>query len=283
MKYIIRLFTVTTLILVCTVSAAPFDHLTWPDGRRVRIVQTNPQEDLSSLRSGVIGRVTDRRFRTNEALYLSNEMYLSGTEFFLRASERKLPIAHDRQFSFITNVEAYWYSRYNLISASARSRVGIGMIHGPYLDLLAQETTELNRFGRGRGELAFSNKDVLLTKVVASFLSRTGMPQKFDNAAPLMLEFKSGDPHFVTSIDTNIDSTGRAGYLNDFWSLQWSHGRMDKTIDMGGVAQAMLKKVLWAKFFLRRNHKDEDFPGEVFLGNNAEDGFRGAVLTLDAL
>lgn len=263
--------------------AAAFDYLKWPDGRRVLVVQPNEQVDLSSLKSGVAGHPTDRRFRTSEAMYLANEIYLSGTEFFLRASEAKLPIAHDRQFSYITNVEAYWYSRYNLISLSARSRAGIGVIHGPYLEQLAREATTLNVFGHQRGELSVSNKEVMLTKVLASYLKRSGLPRKFENAVPLMLEFKSADPHFIMPVDLSIDGTGRAHYLNDFESLQWNFDDMDKTIDMGGVGQAMLKKILWSKFFLRRNHTDADFPGEVFLGNNAEDGFRGSVLTLEAV
>lgn len=283
MRFLLRLLAVSILLFGWIDTSAAFDYVSWPDGRRVRVVQTNPQVDLSSLRSGIRGHATDRLYRTNEALYLANEMYLSGTEFFLRMSQRKLPIAHDRQLSFITNVEAYWYSRDNLMSVSAHSRAGVGVVHGPYLDLLARQTTALNRFGRARGELAPSNKDVMLTKVVASFLGRTGLPQKFDNAVPLMLEFKSADPHFGRSVNTKIDSTGRAHYINDYDTLRWNHGRMDKTVDMGGVGQSMLKKVLWAKFFLRRNHMDDDFPGEVFLGNNAEDGFRGSVLTLEAV
>ncbi len=263
--------------------ASGSDSLSWPDGRQVRIVQPNPQVDLSSLRSGVVGRVTDRRFNTNQAMYLANEMYLAGTEFFLRMSEQGLPIGNDPQLSFITNVEAYWYSRYNLVSVNARSRMGIGAIHGPYLDLLAREAQDLNRFGRARGELSVSNKDVMLTQVMASYLARTGMPEKFENAVPVMLEFQSGDPHFTTSVDLEVQSNGRARYIDDFETLRWSHDRMDKTIDMAGVGQTMLKKVLWAKFFLRRNHTDEDFPGQVFLGNNAEDGLRGSIMTMSAV
>ncbi len=277
--------TIVTLAvaLLGSENVAAYDHLTWPDGRKVRIVQTNSQEDLSSLRSGIKGKVTDTRFLVNEAMYLANEIYLSGTEFFLRASEKQLPLAHDRQFSYLTNVEAYWYSRYNLSSLTTRGRAGIGVIHGPYLDLRAQEATRNNVFGRKRGELAVSNKDVMLIDVVASYLARTGMPGKFDNAVPLMLEFKSADPHFVTPVDVDPDAGGRARYLSDFETLRWSHGRMDKVIDMGAVGQTLLKKVLWAKFFLRRNHVDEDFPGQVFLGNNAEDGLRGSMLTLEAV
>lgn len=259
------------------------DFLKWPDGRRVLVVQANEQVDLSNLRSGIKGVATDRRFKTNQAMFLANEIYLSGTEFFLRASEKKIPFAHDLEFSFITNVEAYWYSRYNLLSLNARSRAGIGIVHGPYLDILAQEATDLNQFGRNRGEVPFSNKDVMLTRTVANFLARSGMPRKFDNAVPLMLEFEAGNPHFPQAIDLSADSTGRAAYFMDFETLKWSHGGMDTDIDMGGVGQSLLKKVLWAKFFLRRNHQDDDFPGEVFLGNNAEDGFRGAILTLDAV
>jgi len=272
-----------TIVLVGSNNVAAFDYLTWSDGRRVRIVQTNAQEDLSSLRSGITGHATDTRFLVNEAMYLANEMYLSSTEFFLRASEQKMPFAHDRQFSYLTNVEAYWYSRYNLSSMTTRGRAGIGVIHGPYLELRAQKATQNNVFGRQRGELAVSNKDVMLIDVVASYLARTGMPNKFDNAVPLMLEFKSADPHFVRPVDVDPDAAGRARYLSDFETLRWNHRRMDKAIDMGAVAQTLLKKVLWAKFFLRRNHVDDDFPGQVFLGNNAEDGLRGSMLTLEAV
>ncbi len=155
-------------------AAQAFDHLAWPDGRKVRVVQPNEQVDLSSLRSGVRGEAVDRRFDTNAAMYLANELYLSGTEFFLEASKAGLPIAHDWQFSFLTNVEAYWYSRYNLLSATAHGRLGLGVIHGPYMDMRAQHSTELDRFGRVRGELAKSNKDVMLTEVVAAYLERSG-------------------------------------------------------------------------------------------------------------
>lgn len=265
-------------------AAQAFDNLAWPDGRKVRVVQPNEQVDLSSLRSGVHGRAVDRRFSTNAAMYLANELYLSGTEFFLDASRAGLPIAHDTQFSYLTNVEAYWYSRYNLLAATAHGRLGLGVIHGPYMDMRAQHSTELDRFGRVRGELAKSNKDVMLTEVVAAYLERSGLPRKFENAVPLMLEFKSGDPHLLNALALDQDPrTGRAGYLGDFYTLRWSHGAMDHRIELGAVGQSMLKKVLWAKFFLRRNHTDDDFPGEIFMGNNAEDGFRGSMLTLEAV
>lgn len=277
------LFITLTFMLTWAVGAMAFDTLAWPDGRHVLVVQPNQQIDLSGLKSGIHGHATDRRFYTSKAMYLANEIYFSGTEFFLRASDRKLPIAHDREFSFLTNVEAYWYSRYNLLSPTARARMGIGVVHGPYVDMLAAEKTKQKRYGRSRGELHLANVEALLTDVVSSFTNRSGMPEKFDNAAPLMLEFKSGDPHFIMPVDLGIDEKKRARYLDDFESLRWSHDRMDKTIDMGGVGQAMLKKILWAKFFLRRNHTDDDFPGEVFLGNNAEDGFRGPMLTLEAV
>jgi mono/diheme cytochrome c family protein len=283
MRFGLAFLSALTIVLLGSEAVAAFDHLTWPDGRRVRIVQTNKQEDLSSLRSGITGKATDRRFLVNEAMFLANEIYLSGTEFFLRASEQKIPMAHDRQFSYLTNVEAYWYSRYNLLSMTARGRAGIGVIHGPYLDLRAQHATSNNVFGRQRGELAVSNKDVMLIDVIGSYLARSGMPKKFENAVPLMLEFKSADPRFVRPVDLEPEATGRARYLDDFETLRWNYGRMDKVVDMGAVAQTLLKKVLWAKFFLRRNHVDDDFPGQVFLGNNAEDGFRGSMLTLEAV
>lgn len=278
----------TTLAAACALltftGAHAFDELAWPDGRKVRVVQPNEQVDLTPLRSGVRGEAIDRRFETNAAMYLANELYLSGTEFFLDATRLGLPVAHDTRFSYLTNVEAYWYSRYNLLSATAHGRLGVGVIHGPYIDMAARRSTELDQFGRERGELVKSNKDVMLTGTVASYLKRSGLPRKFENAVPLMLEFKSGDPHLLNALDLEIDpATQRTGYLGDFYTLRWRHGAMEHRFDMGGVGQAMLKKVLWAKFFLRRNHTDDDFPGEIFLGNNAEDGFRGSMLTLEAV
>lgn len=272
-----------SLVLVPLSPAFAFDTWKWPDGRRVLVVQANEQIDLTSLRSGISGKATNRRFQTNPAMFLANEIYLSGTEFFLRASEAQLPIAHDQQFSYITNVEAYWYSRYNLMAIAAHSRAGIGVIHGPYLDFRAKEATKLNEFGRARGELAFSNKDIMLTSVTAAYLRRSGLPHVFESAVPLMLEFSSADAHFSFGLNLNNDDSGRAAYLNDFDRMWWNHDRMDKDIDLGGVGQALLKKVLWARFFLRRNHTDQDFPGQVFLGNNAADGFRGSVLALQAV
>lgn len=279
--------TMIPLAALMTALAAPAtqasDFIAWPDGRKVKVVQPNRQVDLSALYTGVRGKTLDRRFETNEALYLANEIYLSGTEFFLRASAAGVPMAHDRAFSYITNVEAYWYSRYNLMSLTTQSRCGIGVVHGPYLELRARKSTALNQFGRFRGELPLSNKDVMLTQVVASYLERTGMPEKFENAVPTMLEFASCDPKLVLPVDLSPDSHERPSYLDNFWGQRWDFDGMEKVIDMGGVAQSMLKKVLWAKFFLRRNHTDDDFPGEVFLGNNAEDGLRGAMLTLESV
>ncbi|MFQ5564656.1 MAG: c-type cytochrome [Parvularculaceae bacterium] len=283
MKTVAKILSVLTGSIVLAGTAAASDIWRWPDGRAVLVVQPNEQVDLSSLKSGVKGQATNTRFNTNEGMYLANEIYLSGTEFFLRASERGLPIGDDPQLSYITNVEAYWYSRYNLMALSAHSRAGIGVVHGPYVDMRANEATRLNEFGRNRGELPMSNKDVMLTQVAASYLSRTGLPRVFDSAVPLMLEFASADPRLGRDVDIENDDSGRAAYLNDFDHLWWSHDAMDKTIDMGGVGQTMLKKVLWAKFFLRRNHTDDDFPGRVFLGNNAADGFRGSMLTLQAV
>ncbi len=284
MKVARSLIPLIALGAVLTVPAAhASDFIAWPDGRKVKVVQPNRQVDLSSLYTGVRGRVLDHRFETNEALYLANEIYLSGTEFFLRASAAGVPSAHDRAFSYITNVEAYWYSRYNLMSLTTQSRCGIGVVHGPYLELRARKSTALNQFGRFRGELPLSNKDVMLTQVIASYLERTGMPEKFENAVPTMLEFASCDPKLVLPVDLRPDGHDRPGYLDNFWGQRWDFDGMEKIIDMGGVAQSMLKKVLWAKFFLRRNHTDDDFPGEVFLGNNAEDGLRGAMLTLESV
>lgn len=86
------------------------------------------QPSFDSLKTPLKARVTDRRFYTREAMYLANEMNQTGDPFLNRAEVVGLPVKEDLDFQYITGVESYWYSRYNMQSLVTESR--LGLVHG---------------------------------------------------------------------------------------------------------------------------------------------------------
>lgn len=270
--------------------------------------KVNRVPSFKELRSPLNVRVVDRRFYTREALYLANEMSQSGDPFLRQAQSLGLPVENDRQFQYMTATESYWYSRYVMQSLITESRMGLVLTHGPYITEKAIEIANA-QYSRDRGENQLSNKDVLFEHVISAYQARTGFPRRFEDASPLMIEFASGDPHLLRPLDkgTNFESaenrwrerqfknlygsayrapqTGAGAGGNDFWryrvnyredfsSLRWSNDRMAHYIDLGGAGQTMMKAVLWMEYFFRQTHHDN------YLGNNPEEGFRGAILNL---
>ena len=127
------------------------------------------------------------------------------------------------------NSESYWYSRYILSRAHARSGFGVHMLRGPM-------------FG---GDLE------KLQSTVKSFSEKTGhaLPP---NPWPVFLEFKSGDPYFT-----------QKPRQSDFSSLRWQKDSFDKTIVTGALGQAAVKKIVWIEQFLRAIY---DPPENRFIG-----------------
>lgn len=269
------------------------------------------QPSYGRLKSPLVTRVTDRRFYTREALYLANEMSEGGDPFLRRARLLGLPIEQDTDFQHLTAIESYWYSRYVMQSLITESRMGLVLTHGPYLTEKAIEIANA-QYGRYRGEDELSNKDVLFEHVVPAYLARTGFPRRFEDASPLMIEFASGDPHFTRPVDKGTTfelsenrwrarrlqslygdaykppPTGagvggndmwqyRVNYREDFSSLRWSNDAMASYIDLGGAGQTLMKAVLWMEYFFRQGHHGD------YLGNNPEEGFRGAILNLGSV
>ncbi|MBI5631294.1 MAG: c-type cytochrome [Elusimicrobia bacterium] len=272
-------------------------YLHAPDGTEVEIKEGTPQPDLSAYRSPLESKIASRRFFTNDNLYLANEEFLSGMEYFVDAVEAGFPIAHWPQFQWITALENYWYSRYTLEWATSRAHAGISTVHGPYWTLKARELYDRNRTLRDRGERVPANKGVVLSHYMPLYYQRTGMPRVFDDAAPTYLNFTSADPHFIGPVITadNFDDpmSGKKGnwgmptYYLDYFNTRWSRDRMDKTIDMGGTAQAAAKQAMWVQYFWHSDHvkkgaSNEEFSDTNLLGNDAEEGFRGIVLSLAA-
>jgi hypothetical protein len=194
----------------------------------------------------------------------------------------------------------------------AESRLGIHMVHSPYVSekAIREGVGADNRF---RGEHVVSNKTELIQRILPVYLARTGFPRRFEDASPCMLHFVSGDPYYVRTIDKgtrfeSIDNrvkyeqlrklygddvqsppTGlgespnemwqyRINYRENFRSLRWDHDKMAHELDLGAEGQTLMKQILWAEYFFRSHHH-----GGKYLGNNTEEGFRGAMLTLGAV
>lgn len=269
------------------------------------------QPSFSELKTPLQSRVTDRRFYTKEALYLANEMNETGDPFLFRAEQSGLPVAEDLDFQYMTGVEAYWYSRYNMQSLITESRLGLALVHGPYVTEKALQIATAH-YNRDRGENELSNKAVLFQHLVPVYLRATGLPRRFEDASPLMLEYASGDPHFLRPVDHRTDfeieenrwrekkwkkfyggafnppshEAGiggneffkyRIAYRDSFESLRWSNDQMDHFVDMGGVGQTLMKAVLWMEYFFRQTHHQK------YLGIDPEEGFRGAILNLGSV
>lgn len=279
-----------------------------PDLDKATNYTVTGQPSYQTLKAPIKTRVVDRRFYTREAMYLANEMNQSGDPFLRQARFLGLPIEQDTDFQYMTATESYWYSRYNMQVLITESRMGLVLIHGPYITEKAIEIANA-QYSRDRGENELSNKDVLFEHIIPAYLARTGFPRRFEDASPLMIEYASGDPHFVRPVDTGNKfemsenrwrerklralygaayqppPTGagiggndmwqyRVNYREDFSSLRWSNDKMDHYIDLGGAGQTLMKAVLWMEYFFRQAHHGK------YLGNNPEEGFRGAILNL---
>lgn len=270
-----------------------------------------PAPKFEKYRSPLAARVVDRRFRTKEAMYLATEMQINGFPFFESAVDSGL-VTSDPDFQYMTTVESYWYSRYNMSALVTESRLGVHVVFGPYVTEWALREGRAN-VNRNRVEYVRSNKGVLLQEIIPMYQARTGFPRHFEDASPVMLQFASGDPHFVRRLDKGVmfESTenilrdkdlkklygdglparptgmGAAGndmwkyrinYRENFLSLRWDHSPMEHVIDLGAEGQTLMKQALWMEYFFRGTHH-----GGQFLGNDPEEGFRGAMLNLMAV
>lgn len=269
------------------------------------------QPSFAIYRTPLKARVTDRRFVTSEAMYLANEMNIGGDPFFKNAMLAGLPVDEDTDFQYMTVVESYWYSRYNLSALAAESRLGVHLVYSPYVTLRAIGAGRALD-NRDRDEYVVSNKTELLERLVPAYLSLTGFPRRFEDASPCVLQFASGDPHYVRPLDKGTDfespenlerqselaklygepdhkaarGMGKGGndmwkyrvnYRENFLSLRWDHDKMDHTVDVAAEGQTLMKSILWSEYFFQSNHHDGKY-----LGNNPEEGFRGAMLTVGA-
>ncbi len=270
-----RIITVTMLLMLVTGAWAQKSS-DYQSSRKT--IANASQRDYTDYKKPIEAKVLDSRFTTSQAMYLANEMILSGTYFFEDAVAAGIPITKDKDFFNMTSVESYWYSRYNLSNLVGKSRMGVHAVHSPYLTYKVLEQKDNVFYNRDRAERQLANREVLLGQVVPLYLQRTGFARRFEDASPLMLEFASGDPTLSRVVDINDDfegGNGKPDYEDDYYTVRWNPNKMDKSIDMGGVGQTLIKQALWMEYFFKQNHDD----GQL-LGNDAEEGFRGAMLNL---
>ena len=262
-------------------------------------------------RTPIEAKVVDRTFRTKEAIYLANEMHQTSFPFFESVFLDGL-VTSDPDFMYMTTVESYWYSRYNMSALVTESRLGVHLVYGPYVTDWALREGRAN-VNRNRAEYVRSNKGVVLQEIIPMYMARTGFPRRFEDASPTMLQFASGDPHYVRSLDKGVmfESTenvqrakdlqriygsatlprtvgmgiggndmwkARINYRENFLTLRWGHSGMEHVIDLGAEGQTLMKQALWMEYFFKGNHHDGRF-----LGNDPEEGFRGAMLNLMAV
>lgn len=272
----------------------------------------SPQPDFKEYRTPLQSRVLDHRFHTGEAMYLASEMNMGGDPFFKTALSIGLPVADDHDFFYMTAVESYWYSRYNMSALVTESRLGLHVVYGPYVaERAIREGRPMDN--RDRGEYILANKGEALQRIVPAYQHLTGFPRRFEDASPSMLQFASGDPYYPRRLDkdTNFESPEnlarwrelsryyphydsgiprgmgeggndywkyRINYRENFLTLRWNHDKMDHAVDLGAEGQTLMKLVLWMEYFFQAGHHEGRF-----IGNNAEEGFRGAMLNLMAV
>lgn len=269
-------------------------------------LQGPTQAQYAKYRTPIETTVLDRRFETVQAMYLANELNETGFPFFERAAIAGLA-GFDPDFVYMTTVESYWYSRYNMSALVSESRMGLHTVYGPYVTEWALREGRSN-INRDRGEYVVGNRGAMLKDIIPMYLARTGFPRRFEDGGPSMLHFASGDPHYQRPLDTgtrfestenvlrNDDLRGlygeslpdadtgndmwtpRINYRENFLTLRWNHGDMEHVIDMGAEGQVLVKEALWAQHFFQQNHHQGEF-----LGIDPEQGYRGAMLNLMAV
>lgn len=278
---IINRFAVIAVMITCLSLSFAIAQESGDIQSKLDRIYNSSQRDYNKYKKDIQAEVLDNSFTTKEAMYLANEMILSGTYFFDEAIKSGIPVVNDKDFFNITSVEAYWYSRYNLSNLFVKSRMGVSLVHGPYLTLKSIEQKDNVFYNRNRGERELANREVLLGQIIPLYLKRTGFARRFENASPIMLEFASGDPRLPGDVDINDDfegGNGKPDFEDDYLTLRWNESKMNKTIDFGAVGQSLVKETLWIEYFFSQNHDN----GKL-LGNDAEEGFRGAMLNLGAV
>lgn len=194
--------------------------------------------------------VAETRFNTANAAYAANEFFLSGVPFFEQITQLGLPT--DNALMSITSEEAYWYSRYNMGALTMESGMGIHLMQSRHMILQAEEE-------------GISTKE-FYEGFLERVRERTGQDAPPPGIYPIFVEFASGEPELTSLPD-----------FRDYNTLRWNPQKFDKIITPAALGQALYTQSLWAEYFFGSKH------GENLLGNDAFEGYLGAVLVAEAV
>ena len=233
--------------------------------------------------------VTDYTFRTAGNMFAYSEFELSGEPF---AEELGLDlnlldvrkINEPTEFDYIAGVESYEYSEEAMYEVTEKSGLGLHLIHGPVVKKLAEQN------GKESYEVLADRFYFLADQV--------GYPREeiFRNMFPTLIEYESGDPHYIQQVDTDVyaendDGTYVPVYQVDFQTLRWDREKMNKMLVPAAYGATFLKQALWAGDFLGAFHtvdQDEEIEGKtsnddqdpnIALGVSSADGMQGMILT----
>jgi hypothetical protein len=252
-----------------------------------KTVETDKKEKKSSVNIKV--PVTDYTFDTAGNMFAYSEFELSG-EPLVEGLGLDLDVLDVRklnkptEFDYIAGVESYEYSEEAMYEVTEKSGLGLHLIHGP---ITAQYAKEVNK----------PNHEALADRFY-ELADSVGYPHEeiFRNMFPTMIEYASGDPHYIQKVNTEVyaendDKTYVPVYQVDFASLRWDRSKMDKILNPSAYGAVFLKQALWAGDFLGGFHKvdndeeleaqtpNDDKDGNIALGVSSADGMQGMILT----
>lgn len=233
--------------------------------------------------------VTDYTFRTAGNMFAYSEFELSG-EPLAEGLGLDLDLLDVRkineptEFDYIAGVESYEYSEEAMYEVTEKSGLGLHLIHGPIAKKLAKQS------GKESHEVLAERFYLLADQV--------GYPREeiFRNMFPTLIEYESGDPHYIQQVDTDVyaendDGTYVPVYQVDFQTLRWAREKMNKMLVPAAYGATFLKQALWAGDFLSALHtvdKDEEIEAKtanddqhsnIALGVSSADGMQGMILT----
>lgn len=172
--------------------------------------------------------MTDYTFRTAGNMFAYSEFELSG-EPLAEGLGLDLDLLDVRkineptEFDYIAGVESYEYSEEAMYEVTEKSGLGLHLIHDYIAKKLAKQS------GKESHEVLAERFYLLADQV--------GYPREeiFRNMFPTLIEYESGDPHYIQQVDTDVyaendDGTYVPVYQVDFQTLRWAREKMNKML-----------------------------------------------------
>jgi len=237
----------------------------------------------------------DTIFNTQSQLLLANELFESGEPFAEELGYDldeldPMDLNSPDSVSYTTGIENYEYSRYILGTLTARSALGLHMMWSPVvMEKAAMQDDTFDGMFTGGMVNGYKEDDMLMMMIQMFGMHANQMPPA--NAFPQFADFASGNMTLSQPVANDFQM--------DFSSMRWDRMKMNKTLNLGAMGQAMWKQYFWAQDMLSAFHDGDDNGIEadgvitpdsvgnpnfdpnnnVFYGGNNLDGYIGQVLT----